>query len=175
MYRACGRSACDSLGMHGLASRLADDTGLGSARVAVGSTRRGATRAYIASRRRARRSPRAAGGLGTCLFREGGRLRGWSAFRHPHWGTSVALLPGTRLAHSSDPSGHSSYGLTKSLGEGDILVASKSCYIFFARSEILPEVREFIKDTRPKTNTTRGGFVRAFSRERFWRKWFIRE
>ena len=46
MYRACGRSACDSLGMHGLALRLAGDTGLGSARVAVGSTRRGATRAY---------------------------------------------------------------------------------------------------------------------------------
>ena len=46
MCRACGRSACDSLGMHGLALRLAGDTGLGSARVAVGSTRRGATGAY---------------------------------------------------------------------------------------------------------------------------------
>ena len=26
-----------------------------------------------------------------------------------------------------------------------------------ARTFFLPEVREFIKDTRPKTNTTRGG------------------
>ena len=89
-------------------------------------------RVRIASRRRARRSPRAAGGLGTCSFRRSGRLRGCSAFRHPHQGTSVALLPGTRLAHSSDPSGLSSYGLTKSLGEGDILVAS-----FFFRISIL--------------------------------------
>lgn len=95
-------------------------------------------RVRIASRRRARRSPRAAGGLGTCSFRRSGRLRGCSAFRHPHQGTSVALLPGTRLAHSSDPSGLSSYGLTKSLGEGDILVASEVVtFCFFLDSTVI--------------------------------------
>ena len=40
-------------------------------------------------------------------------------------GPGVALLPCTRLAHSSDPSGHASYGLTKYVGEGDIAESSK--------------------------------------------------
>ena len=31
------------------------------------------------------------------------------------------------------------------------------CGLFFVCFLFLPEVREFIKDTRPKTNTTRGG------------------
>ena len=103
-------------------------------------------RVRIASRRRARRSPRAAGGLGTCSFRRSGRLRGCSAFRHPHQGTSVALLPGTRLAHSSDPSGLSSYGLTKSLGEGDISVASEVVTSFFF---MRPSIKK-TPDTAPR-------------------------
>ena len=115
-------------------------------------------RVYLASRRGTRKSPRAAGGLGTSPFQRGGRLRGCVAFRLPLSGPGVALLPSTWLAHSSDPSGHSSYGLSKYVTEGDIAESFESSYFFSSSSpQNLTKNTSFAKyrSTTPKNDLNR--------------------
>ena len=126
---------CAYLGMHELTLGRVSVTGLGSACAAVGSTRLEATR--VSSEQEGDSK------VASCCWWTGNvsvperwplaRMRGLSAALS---GPGVALLPSTWLAHSSDPSGHSSYGSSKYVAEGNIAESSK-VVTFFGNSSLL--------------------------------------